>query len=102
MVSAEKEWSVQHVTELVKSQVAFLRVKLGVLHNIGLEMANFFEDLLVEVETALVHSASWLPLRAHAEHRLKPLELGHSLPHLDQVVELVLYFHSRYIITNLT
>lgn len=77
MVTTETKRLVQLMACLIKLHVASCAIKLLVLNNVRLSIAEIAEHVIIEKEAALVHTLFPLPLATHANHRLKFPELVH-------------------------
>ena len=68
MITAESEGLRELVASLVKLEVSCGRVELLVLDDVGLRVADISEQVVVEVEPALIDAFFSLALAAHAKH----------------------------------
>ena len=79
MIAAEEERLVHILARLIQLQVPNCRVKLFVLDDERLGIAQIPEDVVVEVETALINTRLSLTLTAHAKDRSEICKLLHPL-----------------------
>ena len=78
MISAEQQRLLDLSACLVKFEVARSVVELLVLDDEWLGIAQVTEDVVVEEEAALIHTAFLLALAAHPQDWFKPVQLVHS------------------------
>ena len=71
MVPTKAQRPGQLVTRLVELQVASSVIKLLVLDDVGLGIAQVSEDVIVEIQATFVHTFLSLALATHTNHGLK-------------------------------